>query len=215
MARFSWLIFLELIPLFVLLPLGIWWASEAGYRPGLPALLLVAGYCAWQLSHNPRFMRGEFVNPRGIRGELPGILLRWAAGGLLLAACIRVGAPESFFAFPRERPGLWLLVMALYPFLSVYPQELMYRTFLWHRYRSLHGESRSGFLLLSSVLYSFVHVVYGNWLAIFMTFAGGLLFARTYWRTRSLIAVWIEHSLWGNLIFTLGLGPYFYQGPVG
>lgn len=57
-------------------------------------------------------------------------------------------------------------------------------------------------------------MVLQNWLAVAMTMAGGGLFAWRYDRSRSLAAVWVEHALWGCLIFTIGLGRYFYLGAV-
>lgn len=43
---------------------------------------------------------------------------------------------------------------------------------------------------------------------------GGILFARTYERSNSLLAACIEHGLWGDLLFTLGLGWCFYTGVI-
>lgn len=34
---------------------------------------------------------------------------------------------------------MWALVIVLYPILSVYPQELIFRAFLFHRYAPLFG----------------------------------------------------------------------------
>ena len=40
------------------------------------------------------------------------------------------------------------------------------------------------------------------------------LFARTYAGSRSFLQAVVEHSLWGNFIFTIGLGWYFYGGAI-
>jgi hypothetical protein len=42
--------------------------------------------------------------------------------------------------------------------------------------------------------------------------ATGALFAWRYAMTRSFWAVFIEHTLWGALVFTVGLGRYFFTG---
>jgi membrane protease YdiL (CAAX protease family) len=47
-----------------------------------------------------------------------------------------------------------------------------------------------------------------------MTLVGGLLFAHTYWKTRSLLVSAIEHALYGCLLYTIGLGRFFYHGAV-
>ena len=43
-------------------------------------------------------------------------------------------------------------------------------------------------------------------------FIGGALFAWRYERSRSFWAVWVEHVLWGWLVFTVGLGVFFFTG---
>jgi hypothetical protein len=45
--------------------------------------------------------------------------------------------------------------------------------------------------------------------------AGGILFALTYAMTRSLMTSMIEHALYGNYLFTLGLGKYLYLDAAG
>jgi CAAX protease family protein len=45
-----------------------------------------------------------------------------------------------------------------------------------------------------------------------MSFIGGLIFAYRFARTRSFFAVWLEHALYGDLIFTIGLGRFFFTG---
>ena len=45
-----------------------------------------------------------------------------------------------------------------------------------------------------------------------MTAAGGWLFARDYARHRSLTLVCLEHAAYGCVIFTVGLGRFFYSG---
>jgi hypothetical protein len=47
-----------------------------------------------------------------------------------------------------------------------------------------------------------------------LTLIGGWFFAETYARTRSMRLVWLEHALYGCLVFTIGLGDYFYHGNV-
>jgi len=70
------------------------------------------------------------------------------------------------------------------------------------------------FFILNAALFSFSHIIFRNWLAIVLTFAGGLMFAWTYRKSKSLMVVFIEHMLYGNFIFTVGIGQYFYL-PLG
>jgi membrane protease YdiL (CAAX protease family) len=96
-----------------------------------------------------------------------------------------------------------------YPIWSAYPQELIYRSWYFHRYRSLFKREWV-FIFLNALLFSFSHIIFRNWLAIVMTFFGGLMFAYTYRKSNSLMTVFIEHLLYGNYIFTVGIGQYFY-----
>lgn len=45
-----------------------------------------------------------------------------------------------------------------------------------------------------------------------LSLIGGWLFTRRYQRSRSLLAVAIEHALYRQLVFTIGLGEFFYHG---
>lgn len=57
-----------------------------------------------------------------------------------------------------------------------------------------------------------MHIIFRNPVAPLLTLPGGYLFATTYTRTRSLLITGIEHALYGDLVFTIGLGIYFYKG---
>jgi membrane protease YdiL (CAAX protease family) len=54
--------------------------------------------------------------------------------------------------------------------------------------------------------------VFLNPLAVLLTIPGGFLLSKTYGRTKSLLVTGIEHAIYGNLVFTVGLGFYFYKG---
>lgn len=146
-----------------------------------------------------------------LRHELRGIALRFALLAPLITLATWALWPELFLSLPRQRPLFWALIMVLYPLLSVWPQEMLYRSLMFHRYRTLFGSDRA-LILASAAAFGFAHVIFLNWIAVAMTAAGGLLFARDYARHRSLPLTCLEHSLYGCLIFTVGLGRFFYTG---
>jgi uncharacterized protein len=115
------------------------------------------------------------------------------------------------FALASERPGRWLKIMTLYPFTSVLAQEFVYRVFFFHRYGPLFS-NRWLLIAANALAFGFAHILFRNWIAVAGTLAGGVLFAWRYERTRSFWAVWTEHTLWGWLVFTVGLGIYFFTG---
>ena len=102
--------------------------------------------------------------------------------------------------------------MLLYPLMSVAVQELVYRTFFFHRYGVLFGNAWWLAILLNGVLFGLGHIVIGTPLAVYGTMLTGTLFAWRYAMTRSFWAVFLEHTLWGGLVFTVGLGRYFFTG---
>ena len=137
-----------------------------------------------------------------------GLVLAAALGFSLILALY---APQLLFSLPRQRPALWLMVMLLYPVLSVYPQKLIYRTFFFHRYQALFSTDQSR-IVASALSFGFMHIIFHNWIAVLLTCIGGLLFARSYAYSRSTaLAAW-EHALYGCLLFTVGLGRFFYSG---
>jgi membrane protease YdiL (CAAX protease family) len=93
------------------------------------------------------------------------------------------------------------------------PQAITHRAFLFHRYRLLFKGWPMVFA--SAVAFSYMHIVFNNPLALLLTFAGGILFAKTYEDTGSLAISSIEHALYGNFLFTIGLGKYLYLGAAG
>ena len=43
----------------------------------------------------------------------------------------------QLFIVLKSKPLLWVIILFVYSLLSVYPQELLYRTFFFQRYQSL------------------------------------------------------------------------------
>lgn len=145
--------------------------------------------------------------------NLKPILARFVVLAAAVALLNWLYAPETMFSFVKERPGFWLIVMVAYPLLSVIPQEVIYRSFFFMRYKPLFSRP-AVLLVMSAVAFGFVHILFHNWIAPAMCLIGGLLFAQTFHKHRSLLLVSIEHALYGDFIFTIGLGRYFYHGTI-
>lgn len=104
----------------------------------------------------------------------------------------------------------FVLIFLLYPILSVIQQEFIYRIYFFERYKSLF-QDRKEFIIVNSLLFMFLHIIYENWIALLFTFLGNFLFVSTYLKTKSIYLLIIEHSLYGYLIFLSGLGEFFYR----
>jgi uncharacterized protein len=177
----------------------------------IPVLLAMAGLALWYLRRRPDVDRAALWRPAGLRGQLPSMLVLWAVAAVLAVAALAVFDRDRLFELPRERPLLWVLIIVFYPLVSVYPQELVYRAFLMRRYAPLFGTG-PGLVAASAAAFGCAHIIFGNALSVVLTLAGGALFATRYRRTGSLLAASVEHALYGILIFTVGLGEYFYHG---
>jgi uncharacterized protein len=181
-----------------------------GPRWLVSVVILASGLlCAGVLFRDPTFPRRDLLGAAGVRPGL-GVVLRRAllvSLGLLIVAVATV--PRSLFAFPRHRTSIWLLVMVLYP-LSAWSQEIVFRTFFFHRYGHLFATARRR-ILASGLIFGWAHVVVNNLAAIPLAAVAGLLFASTYERSRSTLLVSIEHALYGDVVFTVGLGSLFYS----
>ncbi len=121
--------------------------------------------------------------------------------------------PDRFLFLPQTNPTFVLILCCLYPVISALPQELIFCSFFFKRYGVMFGTTMR-VMIASAVVFSFAHVLYINWVAPMLSLIAGLIFADTYRRYHSLALVTIEHGLYGNVLFIIGLGWYFYGGAV-
>jgi CAAX protease family protein len=198
----------EFLFLFVVLP--VVFAVYPPAWPAMPVLWALTLYCYLVLRRQPDFNSREFW---GL--SIPGTWKRSILALFLPAACVLALAvyavvPKMFLSLPMRQPVAWGLVMVLYPVLSVVPQTLVYRAFFFRRYRLLFPGEWS-LIVASAVVFSWLHIVMRNPLAPLLTLPAGVLFAWRYARTHSVLTSAFEHALYGCLIFTVGLGRYFYM----
>jgi membrane protease YdiL (CAAX protease family) len=200
----------EFIVLFLVLPAGLSWLGAAGAEiPVIPILVGIGGLASLYLVRAaPAQLRAALVAPWQSR-ELRRIGFQLLVGAALLAAWVLAVHPERLFQLPLRQPRAWALFVGLYPLLSVLPQELVFRAFFFQRYGALWSGT-AGPVLASALVFGLAHIFYGHWLSVGLATAGGLLFSWTFARTGSLVLVVLEHSAYGVLVFTLGLGRFFH-----
>jgi membrane protease YdiL (CAAX protease family) len=200
---------LEFCLVFVGLPLLIYYRVLPDLP--IPYLLVIALVAFLLLRQDPSFDSSRLRTWSNLRLQLAPLLLRDLLFLVLLGLGVRLFAPQLLFSLVKRAPVLWAAIMLLYPLLSVYPQEVLYRAFFFHRYQPLFGSGWT-MLVASALAFGFVHIIFGNWLAIGMCVIGGFLFALTYQQSGSLLLACLDHALFGNFIFTIGLGQFFYHG---
>ncbi len=128
---------------------------------------------------------------------------------LFFVAYIYLFLGEKPFILIRERPHLMIVISIFYPLFSAFPQEVIYRSFFFERYKNIFTTK---YLLISNMLtFSFLHIIYNNLPALILSLISGLVFTLNYQKKRSLMLVTIEHSILGLIVFITGMGRFFYK----
>ncbi len=196
----------ELVLIYIGLPL-LYFFNLIPFHKSIP-LLVVFFLFVVILLRNRQFKRKE-LGFNGYRSWRP-ILLRFIFFAIVTSVLVWIFARAQFFILPKTNASLWLMIIVFYPIWSAFPQELIYRTWFFNRYRDLF-KNENIYFLTNAFLFSFSHIIFRNWLALALTFIGGFLFSVTYSKSRSLLTVFVEHTLYGDFIFTVGIGQFFYM----
>ncbi len=176
----------------------------------IPFLVVLGAGALVYLLRQPTFDREDLWRPAALRTQLRPILTLWVIAWVAAIAGLLVYDSSLLFGLPRTQPVLWAIIMVAYPLFSAYPQELIFRAFLFQRYGRAFGPA--GTIVASAVSFGFAHIFFHNWFAVIASTVGGVLFAVRYQRSRSLLTTTIEHGLYGILLFTVGLGQFVYHG---
>lgn len=114
-------------------------------------------------------------------------------------------APKALFYVPIHNPKLFIFILFVYTVFSVWPQEIIYRTFFLKRYATLFTNNKL-LIFINAIVFSLAHLFFRNTLVLVLTFIGGVLFGITYLKFKSTTLVTIEHAIYGNWLFTVGMG---------
>jgi membrane protease YdiL (CAAX protease family) len=171
-------------------------------------LSLVAFFCFIYLRYKKinLFNKNEFKFDQGLNQ----VFYKAFVIAVLILLFSYIFDKEKFLNLPTSHFFLWLLILILYPIFSAFPQEIIYRKFFFQRYGKLF-KNKKILIITNAFLFSFAHIIYLNPIVIIFTFLGGLLMAISYSQHQSLFKVSIEHGLYGNIVFSSGLGNYFYH----
>ena len=203
---------LEFIAIFIIVPLIAYFFFQ-----DIPvfALFAVSFLASLFLLHKtPDFEWKELIDFHTLKKHI------FVIGAFFIVTVVGIGVlawifvPERMIVGWSGREGLLLRILALYPFLSALPQEIMYRALFFKRYGRLFRSTHTA-ILANACCFSLLHLFYQNYFAIGLTFLGGLVFAWAYVHRQSFTLAWILHALAGQIIFVMGLGVYFYHGAIG
>lgn len=203
---------LEFVALFIVFPSLYHCFCPILIHP-IPAVWCLAAVCAWLLRRDGRFAPGRFWGALPGKKQILMAIARFALAAVLLGLFVMVFEPERLLDYPKKSPVPWLAFILLYPVISAVPQGIVFRAFIFHRYRDLFGNGRA-MIAASGLVFCYAHIIYRNPIALLLTLGGGLIFAHSYAKSRSLLFSSMEHALYGNFVFTIGLGYYIYSGAV-
>ena len=206
-------LWIEFILLYIGLPVAV-----ALWFPNWSAIPVLwgGGLAAWGLLKAKSTTKQEpllfkDVDPVSLWKAVVIVLARFALCAALLTGLLYWRHPDWLLAFPKTMTDRWAIVIVLYPILSVFPQVIVYRVLFVKRYSSLFGYKPVAWMV-GAFVFSLAHLTFWNSFSMAATFAGGLLFIRTYQKTRSVWLNVLEHSLYGDFLFTIGWGVYFFHG---
>ncbi len=203
-AVWLWIEFILLfigVPLLILFDIGIIHPSSLV----LPVLIGIIIY----LRRNSEFKTRDLIRFGVHRKELfkHGIAIILVA--LTMFLVLFFFDRDNLFNLGRANWQILLVLCFFYPVFSAYGQEVIYRLFLFNRYKYIFKEDKR-LVWASSIVFSFVHIVYYSHVSIILTLLLGLYLSKVYVKTKSVLLTAILHGIYGNLVFIIGLGQYFW-----
>ncbi|MFV9550819.1 type II CAAX prenyl endopeptidase Rce1 family protein [Algibacter sp. PT7-4] len=194
--------FIELITIFVLVPFSF----SLNYSPWIKLSIGVLGF-AYVIYILLAVENLKFKISKEIKWKLffKITIIKLLFIAFFTTLFVWLTDAESLFIVVLNNPLKWCVILCVYSLFSVYPQELIYRTFFFIRYFSLFKNEKV-FVFFNAILFALAHLFFGSILVLVLTFIGGLMFAYTYKNTESTLLVSIEHAIYGCWLFTVGMG---------
>jgi hypothetical protein len=153
----------ELLLFMLAVPVALWLLLPASAI--LPVVWGMALFCHWLGRKSPVAYAAYGWNWAAVnRANLVPMLARFAFCTLLLGVGTWLLKPEMLWGFVREKPQLWAIVMVFYPLVSVVPQEIIFRRYLFARHADILSPALV-LILVSGIGFGFAHIVFNNWVA--------------------------------------------------
>ena len=193
----------ELFCLFVGLPVLYLFDFAPGLWKGVPLLLLFL-YCLITLHKADAWKRSDWSLRTSGRSDWLKLLIF----PVLLYSSLLIVSPDAIWADYSDK-GVVIAIIS-YPLFSSLPQEIIYRKFFYLRYSGLVANPVI-LVAINALLFSFAHIYFANYVALLLTFLGGIAFSISYRKSKSLLFVSIEHSVYGLALLCSSMNQYFYK----
>lgn len=207
-ANYKLLLTLEFIIFFIGVPMFLYLNKSLKYPSSI--LLPVLAIVIWLLVINKEFKFRELIYFKVPRAEIRKHMLIVLIIGIFLFAGTYLFSRETLFDLPKGNPFIWMMLCIFYPVFSAYLQEILFRTFLFRRYQPLF-ENNWALIIASGIVFGYAHILFYSAVSIILSLFGGIYFAYVYHKTKSVLFATIIHGILGIMIFTIGLGRYFWM----
>ena len=121
----------------------------------------------------------------------------------IILLCVIIIIFFRIFNLNKFTPTENLTFYLFYVFISCPIQEFLYRGIFGYFEKSFN--SKKLILFLSSLCYSFVHIIYKDFLTCILTFIFGLILYSLYRKDFNLLGVSLSHIIIGILTIYLGI----------
>ncbi|NIM15195.1 MAG: CPBP family intramembrane metalloprotease [Candidatus Aminicenantes bacterium] len=115
-----------------------------------------------------------------------------------------------FFVFhwiDRQLLVRLIIILFLYPLLSVPAQEFFFRSFFFFRYGQVF-EARL-LIVVNTLSFAFYHMIFGSWIATITSLGAGFALSILYHKYRNFFLNCIIHAIFGILVFLMGWADHF------
>ena len=164
-------------------------------------LFLLFSFCATVLYC---VYRGFRLGDLGIRSDNLAQSLK-VKGVLTLLFTVTFGLLFYFRLIPGPFYPAVIVFIPFYLFLPSPMQEFLFRGFIFAEMRASGVRSVWIFVLFSAFSFSFIHIIYGGWLTLALTFGVGLLWAGIYFYISNLVGFSVFHGVVGMLAVLAGV----------
>lgn len=199
MERLSLLRFLPVLSLLFFLPAALIAVGFIPFAYRMP--LLILSFCLTVLYS---FYRGFTLFELGFRTDN---LIQSLKVNIVFASLFSVLLGLLFYF--EKIPGPYYPALSIFvPFYLIVSsplQEFLFRGFLFAEMRAAGVRSSWMLVLFSAFSFSFIHIIYGDWLTLALTFGIGLLWAGIYYHIPNLAGISVFHGVVGLLGVLAGI----------
>lgn len=122
---------------------------------------------------------------------------------LLIILCIFVIIVFKIFHMDKYNPNETIFFYIFYIFISCPVQEFLYRGVFG--YFDMNSKYNYLWIMISSLCYSFVHIIYRDILTCILTFIIGIIWYIFYKKDKNLCGVTLSHIVLGIVTIVLGI----------